>query len=67
MADASGPNFDPRCAGKTGAELGTEPLGGHTRSSEEAGANSAATPTTACRGMKIMLGGLLSGSELTVG
>ena len=46
------PKFASRCEGKhrgPSFELGTEPLGGHTRSSEEAGTSSAATPTTACR------------------
>jgi hypothetical protein len=39
------------CGQSPGAEreLGTDPLGGHTRSSEEAGTSSAATQTTACR------------------
>ena len=49
------PKFDLRCAGKIrGAELelGTNPLGRHTRSSEEAGTSSAATPTTACRPLR---------------
>jgi hypothetical protein len=44
---------------KSGAELelGTDPLGGPTRSSQDAGTSSAPTPTTACRGMKIRLEG----------